>query len=82
MPNKITTFDSVRFWNLASESFISLPGDYQVSDPAMIPTRGEFVRFEGVEGEFVVMDRHFEFRLGICSVLVHIQPATRDEDTD
>lgn len=78
MPNKSVNFDSVRFWDLASEQFLSLPGDYQVSDPAMIPWRGEYVRFEGVEGEFVVIDRHFEFRLGVCSVLVNVQPAGRD----
>lgn len=80
MSNKTVSFDGVRFWNLASESFVSLPGDYQVPDPSMIPMRGEFVKFEGVEGEFIVMQRHFEFRLSTCSVLVHIQPATRDAD--
>lgn len=78
MPIEPTVFDSVRFWDLASERLIPIEGQRQIIDPAMIPLRGEFVRFEGVEGEFVVMDRHFEFRHGICSVLVNIQPAARD----
>ena len=78
MPIEPLVFDSVRFFDLASERPISIPGARQISDPAMIPLRGEYVRFEGVEGEFVVVDRHFEFRRGICSVLVNLQPTGRD----
>lgn len=71
-------FDSVRFWDCASERLIATDGFRDITNPAMIPLRGDCVRFESMDGEFIVIDRHFEFRIGICSVLVNVQPAARD----
>lgn len=76
MTDRPIVFDSVRFWDLASETYISTGGN--ITDPSMIPVRGDFVRLGDSEKEFLVMNRYFHFAGGICSVRVTVQPAAHD----
>ena len=78
MQEKSIVFDSVRFFDRSSEELVHIEGACQIKDPTMIPAKGDFVRFGPAEREFIVLDRHFHYLHGACSVLVNIQPAGRE----
>ena len=78
MSKDALVFDSVSFWDLATERHLTIPGSRSIQDIAFVPLPGDRVRIEDEEQEFIVMYREFKFRSGICSVMVSVQPATRD----
>ena len=70
--------DSVSFWDMASERHLTIAGRREITDIAMVPLPGDRIRFEGEEQQFVVMYREFQFRGGVCILMVRVQPAARE----
>jgi hypothetical protein len=75
MPSHPIVFENVKFFNRSTERYIPFEGSRQITDLHMIPSKGDFVRVDDSESEFIVLDRHFKFQGGTCSVQVDIQPA-------
>lgn len=81
METKPIILDGVRFYDCAEEKAIEIESTRQIVDVAMIPLRGDYVKFGYSDDEYIVIDRHFHFRQGgVVSVLVNVQPAGRNSE--
>lgn len=79
MPSESILLDGVRFYDCFNERNITVEGSRQITDVAMIPSRGDYVKFGYSGEEFIVLDRRFHFVLGgVVNVVVNVQPSGRD----
>lgn len=78
MPIEPIVLDSVRFFDISTGSNLPLEGTRQITDLAMIPLRGDFVRIGQLDRQFIVVDRRFHFSHGAFFMVVNVQPADRD----
>ena len=75
MPSDAIVLDSVRFFDRSTERYIRTEEKRKIMDLNIIPSKGDFVRVDDSETEYVVLDRHFKFQGGVCTVKVDVQPA-------